>query len=207
MGCQCSCGRAQEAPYSRVTVSQDFEDDYSDDFEFFGTYDHLYKLVVVGDSNSGKTNLVGRFVGDSFIPEHKPTIGVEFRSRTIELDGAQIKLEIYDTGGVPRYRSITSAFCRGATGIIVTYNATEEESFASVPYWTDHVKETARSDVKLILVGTHGDCTDEKTVYHDAAQDFARKKSIPFLEVSSKDGTNVELAFMTLVATIYQSQL
>ena len=207
MGCQCSCGRAQAAPYSRVTVSQDFEDDYSDDFEFFGTYDHLYKLVVVGDSNSGKTNLVGRFVGDSFIPEHKPTIGVEFRSRTIELDGAQIKLEIWDTAGYSRYRTITSAFYRGATGIIVTYNATEEESYASVPYWTDHVKETARSDVKLMLVGTHGDCTDEKTVYHDAAQDFARKTSIPFLEVSSKDGTNVELAFMTLVATIHQSQL
>ena len=153
----------------------------------------------MGDSNSGKTNLVGRFVGEAFIPEHKPTIGVEFRSRTIELDGAQIKLEIYDTGGDPRYRTITSAFCRGATGIIVTYYATEEESFASVPYWTDH------SDVKLMLVGTHGDCTDEKTVYHDAAQDFARKKSIPSLEVSSKDGTNVELAFMTLVATIHQS--
>ena len=121
------------------------------------------------------------------------------------MHGAQIKIKMWDTAGDPRYRSITSAFYRGATGIIVTYNATEEESFASVPYWTDHVKETARSDVKLMLVGTHGDCTDEKTVYHDMAQDFARKKSIPFLEVSSKDGTNVELAFMTLVATIHQS--
>ena len=165
-----------------------------------------YNLAVVGDCNSGKTNLVARLAGDTFVSAYKRTIGVEYQSRTVELDGVQIKLQIWDTSGDPRYRAITSAFYRGSMGAIVTYSATEEETFANVSYWIEHVKKTAASNIKLMLIGTHGDCTDKKAVDYDTAHDFARKKSIPFFEVSSKDGTNVELAFMTLVANIlYQS--
>ena len=168
----------------------------------------IYKVVVVGDADTGKTSILGCFSGEDFNPTYTPTIGVDFRIRTIELDAVRIKLQLWDlTGGHSRFRTITRAYYRGCAGSIITYNATREESFENVPYWIEEISRYAHPDAKIVLVGTNCDRVDEKVVDYTRARDFASERQVPFFEVSSKDGTNVELAIMTLVAQLRQLQI
>ena len=167
----------------------------------------IYKLVVVGDADAGKTNMLGSFAGDDFNPTYIPTIGLDFRIRTIELDDVRIKLQVWDLAGQSRFRTLQRAFYRGCVGIIVTYNATKKETFENVPYWIEETSKNAHPDAKIVLVGTNGDRVDEKVVDYTRARDFASERQTPFFEVSSKDGTNVELAFMTLVTQLRQLQI
>ena len=164
----------------------------------------LYKILIIGDSNTGKTCLLRCFTGEEFSSVFISTIGVDFKIRTVEMDGAKIKLRVWDTGGNARFRTITRANCRGAAGIVITYSATKEETFDNVPYWIEEARKFGRPDVKLIIVGTGCDCKGKKVDYI-TAKDFADEHQLSFLEVSAKDGTNVELAFMTLIGEIRQS--
>ena len=167
----------------------------------------LYKVIVVGDAEAGKTSVLGSFAGDYFNPTYIPTIGVDFRIRIVELDEFRIKLQMWDIAGQPRFRTITRAFYRGCVGIVLTYNATKEETFENVPYWIEEISRNTHPDAKIVLVGTNGDRVDDKVVEYTRVRDFASERQIPFFEVSSKDGTNVELAFMTLVTQLRQLQI
>ena len=167
----------------------------------------LYKLVVVGDADTGKTSVLGSFAGDDFNPTYISTIGVDYRSHIIELDEFRIKLQMWDKTMYTRFRTITTAFYRGCVGIILTYNTTKEETFENVPYWIEEISRNAHPDAKIVLVGTNGDRVDEKVVDYTRARDFASERQIPFFEVSCKDGTNVELAIMTLVAQLRPLQI
>ena len=169
------------------------------------SYDVLYKLLIVGDSNTGKSCLMECFAGEEFNDIHITTIGVEFKICTVELDGMKIKLQVWDTAGNPRFRAITTAYYRGATGVIVTYSVTKEETFHNVPHWIEEAKKFGPPDVKLIIVGTGCDRKDREVDYI-TARDFADKQQLSFLEVSVKDSTNVELAFLTLIQEIKQSR-
>ena len=173
--------------------------------------ENVYKLIVIGDNDSGKTSLMKRFAQGVFGIDLYPTcIPIDFATRTIELEGIRLKLQVWDTIGkvyLPRNQLWqTSSFFRGTVGVIVTYSATDEESFNNVPYWIDEVRKRVHPGTGLALVGTKCDCTSDKVVEYSRAQEFASERQIPFFEVSSKDGTNVELAFMTLVAGIRQLQ-
>ena len=169
---------------------------------------YIYKVVVVGDADTGKTSMLGSFTGKDFNPTYTPTtIGVDFQIGNIKLDEIKIKLQLYDTGDYTRFRTITRTIYRGCAGIVITYNATKEETFENVPYWIEEISRYARPDAKIVLVGTNGDRVDEKVVDYTRARDFASERQIPFFEVSSKDGTNVELAIMTLVAQLRQLQI
>ena len=164
-------------------------------------YDELYKLLIIGDSNTGKSCLMNCFVGDEFDDVYIPTIGVDFKVRSVVLDGVKIKLQVWDTAGDPRFRTITRAYYRGSTGIIVTYSVTKKESFQNVPHWIEEAKRFGRPDVNLIVVGTGCD-RREREVDYFTARDFADEQQLSFLEVSAKDSTNVELAFLTLTQEI-----
>ena len=111
---------------------------------------------------------------------------------------------MWDTAGNARFRTITRAYYRGAAGIIVTYSATKEETFDNVPYWIEEARKFGRPDIKLIIVGTGCDCKGKKVDYV-TAKDFADEHQLSFFEVSAKDGTNVELAFLTFIEEIRQS--
>ena len=168
---------------------------------------HWYKLSIIGGHNTGKTSLMNRFTAKYFIGSYAPTIGVDVADYTIQLDGTKIKLQVWTTGRTHNFHSLTRAYYRGSVGIIITYSATDEESFEDVPYYFDQVKKYAHPDVRLALVGTKCDCTEGKVVEYRRARDFASERQIPFFEVSNKDGTNVELAFMTLVTGIRQLEI
>ena len=169
-------------------------------------YDYLFKLLLIGDSGVGKSCLLLRFTDDTYTESGFSTIGVDFKIRTIELDGQIIKLQIWDTAGAERFRSITSAWTglyRGAHGIILVYDVTNQKSFNNIKEeWVKEIDRYTSGDVNKLLVGNKCDLTDEKVVDFTSAKEYADQLDIPFLETSAKNATNVEEAFMIMAAEI-----
>eukprot|EP00992_Anisonema_acinus_P001207 TRINITY_DN10410_c0_g1_i4.p1 TRINITY_DN10410_c0_g1~~TRINITY_DN10410_c0_g1_i4.p1 ORF type:complete len:202 (-),score=47.30 TRINITY_DN10410_c0_g1_i4:110-715(-) len=165
-------------------------------------YDYLFKLLLIGDSGVGKSCLLLRFADDTYTESYISTIGVDFKIRTIELDGKTIKLQIWDTAGQERFRTITSSYYRGAHGIIVVYDVTDMESFNNVKTWLSEIDKYATDNVNKLLVGNKCDLVVKKVVDFNSAKEFADSLGIPFLETSAKNATNVEQAFMTMSAEI-----
>ncbi|EYU19463.1 hypothetical protein MIMGU_mgv1a012444mg [Erythranthe guttata] len=165
-------------------------------------YDYLFKLLLIGDSGVGKSCLLLRFADDSYLESYISTIGVDFKIRTVEQDGKTIKLQIWDTAGQERFRTITSSYYRGAHGIIVVYDVTDQESFNNVKQWLNEIDRYASDSVNKLLVGNKCDLTSQKVVSTETAQAFADEIGIPFMETSAKNATNVEQAFMAMSASI-----
>ena len=165
-------------------------------------YDYLFKLLLIGDSGVGKSCLLLRFADHTYTESYISTIGVDFKIRTIELDGKTIKLQIWDTAGQERFRTITSSYYRGAHGIIVVYDVTDAESFNNVKQWLAEIDRYASENVNKLLVGNKCDLVSKKAVNYETAKAFADKLEIPFLETSAKAATNVETAFLTMAAEI-----
>ncbi|XP_062998934.1 ras-related protein Rab-8B-like isoform X3 [Elgaria multicarinata webbii] len=128
------------------------------------TYDYLFKLLLIGDSGVGKTCLLFRFTEDDFNNTFISTIGIDFKIRTIELDGKKIKLQIWDTAGQERFRTITTAYYRGAMGIMLVYDITNEKSFDNIENWITNVKEHASSDVEGMILGNKCDMNEKRQV-------------------------------------------
>jgi len=168
-------------------------------------YDYLFKLLLIGDSGVGKSCLLLRFADHTYTESYISTIGVDFKIRTIDLDGKTIKLQIWDTAGQERFRTITSSYYRGAHGIIVVYDVTDTESFNNVKQWLNEIDRYACENVNKLLVGNKCDLVSKKAVDYETAKDFADKLNIPFLETSAKNATNVEKAFLTMAAEIKNS--
>jgi len=165
-------------------------------------YDYLFKLLLIGDSGVGKSCLLLRFADDTYTESYISTIGVDFKIRTIDLDGKTIKLQIWDTAGQERFRTITSSYYRGAHGIIVVYDTTDIESFNNVKQWLHEIDRYASDNVNKLLVGNKSDLTSKRAVTFDQAKEFADSLGIEFVETSAKNSTNVEKAFMMMAAQI-----
>jgi len=169
-------------------------------------YDYLFKLVLIGDSGVGKSCLLLRFADDNFTDSYISTIGVDFRFRTITIDKKTVKLQIWDTAGQERFRTITSAYYRGADGIIMVYDVTSAESFDHVEEWLSEVDRYANENTAKLLIGNKADLIDEKQVSEETAQKFADKLGIPFLETSAKTATNVDQAFLTMAKELIKAR-
>ncbi|KAG0331655.1 GTP-binding protein [Podila humilis] len=164
------------------------------------SYDYLIKLLLIGDSGVGKSCLLLRFSDDSFTPSFITTIGIDFKIRTIELDGKRIKLQIWDTAGQERFRTITTAYYRGAMGILLVYDVTDERSFSNIRNWFSNVEQHASEGVNKILIGNK--CDMPKVVQKDQGQALADEFGIKFLETSAKSNICVEEAFFSLARDI-----
>lgn len=169
-------------------------------------YDHLFKLVLIGDSGVGKSCLLLRFADDNFTDSYISTIGVDFRFRTVTVEGKTVKLQIWDTAGQERFRTITSAYYRGADGIIMVYDVTNKDSFDHVEEWMTEVNRYANTNTSKLLVGNKADLADHKQVSEAEGQQFARALGVAFLETSAKTATNVDAAFLTLAKELLHSR-
>lgn len=167
-------------------------------------YDFLFKVVLIGDSGVGKSNLLSRFTRNEFCLESKSTIGVEFATRTIQVDGKTIKAQIWDTAGQERYRAITSAYYRGAVGALLVYDITKNATFDNVKRWLRELRDHADSNIVIMLVGNKSDLSHMRAVPIDDAQDFAEKEGLSFMETSALESTNVEKSFQSILTEIYQ---
>ncbi|KAF7548197.1 hypothetical protein G7046_g8755 [Stylonectria norvegica] len=159
-------------------------------------------LLLIGDSGVGKSCLLLRFADDTYTESYISTIGVDFKIRTIELDGKTVKLQIWDTAGQERFRTITSSYYRGAHGICVVYDVTDMDSFNNVKQWLQEIDRYATEGVNKLLVGNKSDMSDKKVVEYTVAKEFADSLGIPFLETSAKNASNVEQAFLTMARQI-----
>ncbi|XP_038058311.1 ras-related protein Rab-8A-like isoform X2 [Patiria miniata] len=166
------------------------------------TYDFLFKLLLIGDSGVGKTCVLFRFSEDAFNSTFISTIGIDFKIRTIDLDGKKIKLQIWDTAGQERFRTITTAYYRGAMGIMLVYDITNMKSFENIRNWIRNIEEHASSDVEKMILGNKCDMDDRRVVTKDKGEQLAIEYGIKFMETSAKASINVEEAFVTLARDI-----
>ena len=166
-------------------------------------YDHLVKILLVGDSGVGKSSLLARFISDSF-DEQGPTVGVDFKLKHVDVDGTRLKLTVWDTAGQERFRTLTSSYYRGAHGVVFVYDVTSRESF-------ENARETWRKEVEMygtiansvkIVIGNKIDREDERTVARKEGVAFAKEYGCLFLECSAKTKVRVAEAFDELVKGI-----
>uniref|UniRef100_F7BT36 small monomeric GTPase n=1 Tax=Callithrix jacchus TaxID=9483 RepID=F7BT36_CALJA len=162
-------------------------------------YDYLFKVVLIGDSGVGKSNLLSRFTRNEFNLESKSTIGVEFATRSIQVDGKTIKAQIWDTAGQERYRAITSAYYRGAVGALLVYDIAKHLTYENVERWLKELRDHADSNIVIMLVGNKSDLRHLRAVPTDEARAFAEKNNLSFIETSALDSTNVEEAFKNIL--------
>jgi len=165
-------------------------------------YDYLFKLLLIGDSGVGKSCLLLRFADDTYTESYISTIGVDFKIRTIDLDGKTVKLQIWDTAGQERFRTITSSYYRGAHGIIIVYDVTDKESFNNVKHWISEIDKYAADGVNKLLVGNKCDLASKKVVAYDEAKELADSLGVRFMETSAKNAHNVEQAFQIMAGEI-----
>ncbi|MBN3324294.1 RB11A protein, partial [Atractosteus spatula] len=161
-------------------------------------------VVLIGDSGVGKSNLLSRFTRNEFSLESKSTIGVEFATRSIQVEGKTVKAQIWDTAGQERYRAITSAYYRGAVGALLVYDIAKHLTYENAERWLKELQDHADSNIVIMLVGNKSDLRHLRAVPTDEARAFAEKHGLSFLETSALDSSNVELAFQTILTEIYR---
>ncbi|CAM8925421.1 unnamed protein product [Rhodiola kirilowii] len=165
--------------------------------------DYVFKVVLIGDSAVGKSQILARFSGNEFSLDSKATVGVEFQTRTLMIQQKSVKAQIWDTAGQERYRTVTRAYYRGAVGAMLVYDITKRQSFDHIPWWLEELQAHADKNIVIILIGNKCDLESQRAVPTEDAKEFAQKEGLFFLETSVLEATNVETAFTTLLTEIF----
>ncbi|XP_042011399.1 ras-related protein RABA5b-like [Salvia splendens] len=166
--------------------------------------EYLFKIVVIGDSAVGKSNLLSRFTRDEFDHNSKATIGVEFQTQVLEVDGKEVKAQVWDTAGQERFRAVTSAYYRGAVGALVVYDITRRTTFDSAKRWLDELNTHCDTAVTRMLVGNKCDLESIREVTTEEGTELAEEEGMFFIETSALDSTNVSKAFEIVIRDIYE---
>ena len=167
-------------------------------------YEIMFKVVLVGDSFVGKTNIMSRYLKNEFHEDSKASVGVEFGSKQFTIDGHTVKAQIWDTAGQERYKAITSAYYKGAKGAFIVYDITRKNSFESVERWVSDVTSVADKKITIVLIGNKSDLEDQRQVTKEEAQDKANKLEIAFMETSAFSGDNLDKAFEMMMNEVYK---
>ncbi|XP_042367659.1 ras-related protein Rab-19-like [Plectropomus leopardus] len=163
------------------------------------SFDFLFKIILIGDSNVGKTCVVQNFKSGIFSERQQNTIGVDFTVRTVDIEGKKVKMQVWDTAGQERFRTITQSYYRSAHGAIIAYDITRRSTFDSVTHWIKEVELYGATNVVLVLIGNKCDLEQERQVLFEEACNLAKEKDIlAALETSAKESQNVEEAFLMM---------
>uniref|UniRef100_H2Z2R3 Ras-related protein Rab-3 n=1 Tax=Ciona savignyi TaxID=51511 RepID=H2Z2R3_CIOSA len=165
-------------------------------------FDYMFKLLIIGNSSVGKTSFLFRYADDSFTSAFVSTVGIDFKVKTVFRHDKRVKLQIWDTAGQERYRTITTAYYRGAMGFILMYDITNEESFNSVQDWSTQIKTYSWDNAQVTLVGNKCDMEDERVISTERGKQLADQLGFEFFETSAKDNVNVKQVFERLVDLI-----
>ncbi|KAK4492172.1 hypothetical protein RD792_002970 [Penstemon davidsonii] len=169
-----------------------------------GGEEYLFKIVVIGDSAVGKSNLLSRFARDEFDHNSKATIGVEFQTQVVEVDGKEVKAQVWDTAGQERFRAVTSAYYRGAVGALIVYDITRTTTFESTKRWLDELNTHCDTTAARMLVGNKCDLENIREVSVEEGKNLAEEEGLFFIETSALDSTNVNKAFEIVIREIYE---
>lgn len=168
-----------------------------------GGDEYLFKVVIIGDSAVGKSNLLSRYSRNEFNMNSKATIGVEFQTQSMEIDGKEVKAQIWDTAGQERFRAVTSAYYRGAVGALIVYDITRRTTFDSVARWLDELNTHSDTTMARILIGNKLDLENIRAVSVEEGKSLAEAEEMFFMETSALDSTNVKAAFEMIIQDIY----
>ena len=165
-------------------------------------YDEIFKVVLIGDSGVGKTNILSRYVRDEFSIETKSTVGVEFGSKIVKVSNQTIKVQIWDTAGQERYKAITTAYYKGAKGAFVVYDISKKDSFTNVDKWIGELKTHGDAEVCVLLVGNKCDLEEQRQVTTEEAAKKSEVYDIAFCETSAMQAVNIEKVFSIMIEEI-----
>eukprot|EP00828_Plagiopyla_frontata_P014598 TRINITY_DN1909_c0_g4_i1.p1 TRINITY_DN1909_c0_g4~~TRINITY_DN1909_c0_g4_i1.p1 ORF type:complete len:213 (+),score=41.00 TRINITY_DN1909_c0_g4_i1:106-744(+) len=165
------------------------------------TYDYLVKLLIIGDSGVGKTNILLRICDNKYVESHLTTIGIDFKIKTIEVDKKKIKMQIWDTAGQDRFKTITQTYYKGAMGIILTYSINDRNSFSHIENWMEQIRSNANENVCLMLVANKVDLPN-RVVEVSEGEQLASNYNIPFMETSAKNNINITELFEAMARQI-----
>lgn len=168
-----------------------------------GAESYLFKIVIIGDSGVGKSNLLSRYSRNEFNPNSRATIGVEFQTQSLAIDGREVKAQIWDTAGQERFRAVTSAYYRGAVGALLVYDVTRSATFDSVDRWLQELNTHSDSTVARMLIGNKCDLGEIRAVSTEDGKNLAESEGLFFMETSALDSTNVKAAFEMVIKEIY----
>ena len=167
-------------------------------------YEMMFKVVLVGDSFVGKTNIMSKYLKNEFHEDSKSTVGVEFGSKQFIIENHKIKAQIWDTAGQERYKSITSAYYKGAKGVFVIYDISNKNSFDSIDSWVNDVKATADKRLTVVIIGNKCDLEEQRQVTTQEGEQKATKLEAAFFETSALLGQNLDKAFEMMINEIYK---
>eukprot|EP01083_Nonionella_stella_P084985 235349_1 len=165
-------------------------------------HDCKVKLLMIGDSGVGKSCLVLRFSNDEFTSSFITTIGIDFKIKTMEIDGKRVKLQLWDTAGQERFRTITNAYYRGAHGVLLVYDVTDEHSFMNMRGWMNNIEQHASDHIAKVIIGNKCDMMDDRVVPSDKGKALALEYNAPFYETSAKNNINVTKVFVDIARTV-----
>ena len=168
-------------------------------------YDYIFKVLLIGNSDVGKSSLILRYVDQIWNDVFVPTIGVDFKVKSIEVDKKLVKMQIWDTAGQERFRNVISSYFKGAHGILLIYDITSRDSFKELENWLGEVERHASSQVLKILIGNKSDLEEKREIQKDEGEAFAMRNGMQFIETSAKNNTNVSEAFEALAKIMVDS--
>ena len=168
-------------------------------------YDMILKIVLIGDSSVGKTNLMNKYIKNEFREDTKATVGVEFGSKVYVIENHRIKAQIWDTAGQERYRSIANTYYKGAKGAFIVYDITRKETFDSVDRWANDLMTECDKNITIILIGNKNDLENQRQVTKEQGEEKAKAFRLGFFEMSALTGDNLEKGFNTLISEIYEN--
>ena len=163
-----------------------------------------FKIIVIGDSSVGKTNIIKTYTTKTFKENTQPTVGVEFYTKAFKINNEYVKLEIWDTAGQERYQSVANSYYRGSHGALVVYDITKEESFINIEKWIRNTIDKSNKNIKIVLVGNKIDLTDKRKVQTEDALEKARELNMPLIETSALENTNIKEVFEKLLLNMYE---
>ena len=167
-------------------------------------YDMIFKIVLIGDTSVGKTNILSKYLTDEFDAKSKATVGVEFGVKNFKIENNIVKVQIWDTAGEERYRSITNAYYKGAKGSLLVYDITNKKSFENIEKWISDLKANTGDNISMILLGNKTDLEEKRAVSIEEGKNKAEFYNLTFMETSALNGNNIQEAFNELITDVYK---
>ena len=167
-------------------------------------YEMMVKVIIIGESGVGKTNIMSKYLKNQFMEDSKATVGVEFGSKLFNINGHNIKAQIWDTAGQEKYKAITGAYYKGSKGAFVVYDITKKDTFDSVDKWIHDLKSTGDPKMTIMIIGNKLDLEHKREVLKEQGEEKARSFGCAFLETSAFSGDNIEKGFEMMISEIFK---